>query len=94
VLYDTLTREETLVASDVGKTNNHVSADGIVKYWTHLGRDETSDMTDDYNIVRWHDGESMRLTEDTFFWNVYPRTDGNLAVYSKQPGCCGETPQL
>jgi hypothetical protein len=52
---------------------NDVAASGDVVYWG-----------DDYNVYRWREGVSTRLTDDApMFWNTYPVTDGVNVVYRK-----------
>jgi hypothetical protein len=60
----------TVVAADVGNTNNDVAPNGDVVFW---GRD--------YQIYRYRDGTTTRLSDDTQAWNTYPVTDGQTVLF-------------
>jgi hypothetical protein len=67
------------VAIDAGNIHNDVTADGTVAYWNR-----------DYEVLLVRSGSATPLTDDATLWNLYPRTDGERAIYRKQSPCCGD----
>jgi hypothetical protein len=65
----------------VGNWRNGVAGNGDVTFWG---------TSDGYNIYRYRNGITTRLTNDTNLWNTYPITDGINVVYRKHTPCCFE----
>jgi hypothetical protein len=81
MLRDLTSGTNTVVHHDSGNTMNDVTAGGEVVYWTSDGFSGSGDTTYDYNIFRYRDGVTTRLTNDTDVANVYPLADGSRVVY-------------
>jgi len=91
MLRDLQNGTNTVVSADnVGNWFNDVTNQGEVVYWVGAGWSGPGDTTYDYNIFRYRDGVTTRLTNDQYFWNTYPLTDGINVVYRKHDPCCGE----
>ena len=89
ILRDLQNGTNTIVsADDVGDINNDVTNQGEVVYWSSAGWGGGGDTTYDYNIFRYRNGATTRLTNDQYFWNSYPLTDGINVVYRKHDPCC------
>jgi len=66
---------DTTVTTQAGNWRDDVAANGDVVYW----HDST------YQIYRYTNGVTSRLTDDALLRNVYPLTDGVNVIYLKQP---------
>lgn len=83
ILRNLVTGINVEVSDDCGNNSNDVASDGTVVYWSHDEWSGPSDTTYDYNIFRYRDGTSSRLTDDSDIANTYPLTDGGNVVYRK-----------
>jgi hypothetical protein len=91
ILRDLQNGTNTIVSTDaVGNWFNDVTNQGEVVYWIGAGWSGPGDITYDYNIFRYQNGVTTRLTDDQYFWNTYTLTDGFNVVYRKHDPCCGE----
>ncbi len=73
------TGTDTLVSSSAGNWRNDVAENGVVAYWSCCSA---------YTIRKYDAGAETTLASDVAYWNTYPLTDGNGAVYRKHNPCC------
>ncbi len=74
-LRNTATGTTKLISTIAGNSNNSVSANGSVAYWTSDGAGGN------YNIYRYANDTSKQVTTDGL--STYPATDGKLIVYNR-----------
>lgn len=69
----------TLISSNAGNWRNDVSMNGEVAYWDYS-----------YDIHFFKDNIDTKLTNDSYYWNTYVKTNGDLSIYRKHDPCCGD----
>lgn len=78
-LRDLLNAETVQVSSNnVGNCENDIAENGVVVFWGGS-----------YDIYVYQDESINQLTNDSYYWNTYPLTDGDHFVYRKHDPCCG-----
>jgi hypothetical protein len=71
--------EDLLITTNAASAGNDLAVNGDVVY-----------MTNQYQIARWRNGETIIFPTEPNFWSIAPYTDGTNIVYSKVPPCCKE----
>nr|WP_242486820.1 Ig-like domain-containing protein [Peribacillus sp. TH16] len=62
---------------------NNVTSNGDVIYWSGSGWNGSGDTIFNYNIYKYSNGNTSRLSSDGSYFNVYPVSDGSLTVYER-----------
>ncbi|WMX58054.1 Ig-like domain-containing protein [Peribacillus sp. R9-11] len=73
----------TLVSNEAGNWMNNVTSNGDVIYWSGYGWNGSGDTIFNYNIYKYSNGNTSRLSSDGSYFNVYPVSDGSLTVYER-----------
>lgn len=73
----------TLVSNQAGNWMNDVTSNGDVIYWSSSGWSGSGDTTFDYNVYKYSNGITSKLSSDSSYFNVYPLSNGKVTVYEK-----------
>src|SRR5262249_22667780 len=73
----------------LGNNNNDVTSQGVAVAWSSAGFTGPGSSNVDYNIIRFQNGMSSRITSSPGnIFNIYPRTDGSSYLYTREQVCC------
>jgi hypothetical protein len=77
-----------LAPRETGNWENDITSEGLVTFWTSIGFSNPGDQTTDYNIFTFDGVEISRITDFSPDFSVYPRSDGELVVFTREEVCC------
>ncbi|MDN4634514.1 Ig-like domain-containing protein, partial [Sphingomonas sp. PsM26] len=74
----------TLVSNIAGNWMNDVTGNGEVIYWSGADWSGAGDTSFNYNIYKYVNGNTSKLSSDGSYFNIYPLSDGKVTVYEKR----------